>query len=95
VRPPFFFITGGVILRPTDFRWLLPGDGGMNLLGWMFFRNEPFWQQPFDAVWAYGMSISGSLVYSDSIPLMAFLFKPFAGLLPTDFQYFDLWTLVH
>ncbi|MBV8585172.1 MAG: hypothetical protein JO308_02710 [Verrucomicrobia bacterium] len=90
----FVLVTGGGILNPVDFRWLLPGDGGMNLLGWMFFRNAPFWQQPFGAVWPYGMSISGSLVYSDSIPLLAFLFKPFSGLLPTDFQYFGLWTLI-
>jgi len=32
-------------------------------------------------------------VFFDSIPLLAFLFKPFTSLLPEPFQYFDLWLL--
>lgn len=90
----FFLVTGGTILNPGNIRWLMDGDREMNLLGWMFFRNAPVLQQPFGANWQYGMEISSSTVYSDSISLLAFPFKLIKACLPEPFQYFGIWTLL-
>jgi hypothetical protein len=87
----FFLVTNGVVPRPGNLDWLMEGDRAMNLLGWMFFRNGPVLQQPFGANWQEGMDISSSIVYTDSISLMAFLFKPFNAWLPERFQYFGIW----
>src|SRR5271165_5894719 len=89
----FLLLTGGRIARPANLGWVMVGDAGMNLLGWMFFRDAPVLQQPFGANWRYGMKMSSSIVYSDSLPLFAFLFKPVSAALPEHFQYFGLWTL--
>jgi Family of unknown function (DUF6311) len=90
----FFFVTGGGILRPTNLGWLMGGDPGMDLLGWMFFRDTPFWQQPIGANWPFGMELGSALIYTDSLLLLAFPFKLFSGLLPPYFQYFGFWILI-
>ncbi len=90
----FFFVTGGGILRPTNLGWLMGGDPGMDLLGWMFFRDTPFWQQPIGANWPFGMELGSALIYTDSLLLLAFPFKLFSGLLPPNFQYFGFWILI-
>ncbi|MBV9671370.1 MAG: hypothetical protein JO076_00910, partial [Verrucomicrobia bacterium] len=90
----FWLITGGAIIYPTNLHWMLTGDPSMNYLGWMFFRNTPLLQQPFGAIWPYGMEISGSTVYSDSLSILAFPFKFISGWLPENFQYFGLWTFI-
>lgn len=90
----FFLVTGGAILRPGNLNWLMQGDGAMNLLGWMFFRNAPILQQPFGANWQYGMDISSSVVYADPVTLMAIFFKPLKALLPEHFQYLGIWILI-
>ena len=41
-----------------------------------------------------GLDISSSIAFTDSIPLAAFIFKPFNFLLPATFQYLGLWILV-
>jgi hypothetical protein len=37
----FLLLTGGRIARPANLGWVMEGDPGMNLLGWMFFRDGP------------------------------------------------------
>jgi Family of unknown function (DUF6311) len=90
----FVLVTGGEIIFPNNVRWLLTGDLAMNQLGWMFYRNAPILQQPFGANWQFGMDLSSSTVYSDSISLFAFPFKLFKAWLPEQFQYFGLWIFV-
>jgi Family of unknown function (DUF6311) len=90
----FVLLTGGHIARPGNVGWVMQGDPGMNYLGWTFFRNAPLLQQPFGANWQYGMEMSSSIVYSDSLPLLAFLLKPISAGLPENFQYFGIWTLL-
>ena len=41
----------------------------------------------------YGIEISSSIVYSDSIPLLAILLKPLSPFLTEPFQYLGIWTL--
>ncbi len=71
--------------------WLMIGDPGQSWSGWNFFRNTPLLQWPLGLNYNYGMGVGGSIVYTDSIPIMAFIFKPFSGILPARFQYHGLW----
>ncbi|MDP2186197.1 MAG: DUF6311 domain-containing protein [Xanthomonadales bacterium] len=88
----FVLITGGAILAPTYVDWLMRGgDSAQHWLGWQFFRQSPFFQWPLGANPEYGMDIGSSIVYSDSIPLLALVFKPFSAMLPDTFQYIGLW----
>lgn len=90
----FIFITGGEILNPTYTDWLMDGDPATHWLGWQFFRNTPFFQWPLGANTNYGMDISSSIVFTDSIPILAFIFRPLSYLLPESFQYIGLWLLL-
>jgi len=92
----FLLSTGGRILWPSNIDWLMTGedDGGTHYLGWEFYRNAPLLQWPFGANPDYGMEISSSIVFSDSIPLFAMALKPFSPLLPRPFQYLGIWLLV-
>jgi hypothetical protein len=90
----FMLTTGGKLLRPRYIDWLWEQDPATFFLGWHFFRNTPLLQWPLGANPAYGTDIGSSVVFSDSIPLLALLFKPFAGMLPATFQYLGLWILL-
>jgi hypothetical protein len=92
----FWAFTGGAkIALPTNLDWILVanGDPVQHYVGWNFFRDAPFFQWPFGRNPAYGETLSSSIVFTDSIPLFAFLFKPFSILLPAQFQYLGLWML--
>ena len=90
----FFALTRGAILDPRRASWLLSHhDTATTWLGWQFFRQAPLAQWPLGANPAYGLEIGSSVVYSDSIPLLALAFKPFGALLPAQFQYIGLWLL--
>ncbi|NWG39429.1 MAG: hypothetical protein HXY27_05630 [Hydrogenophilaceae bacterium] len=86
-------ITGPWVLDPRNLAWLEHGDPATHYLGWLFFRNGP-WTFPLGMNPSYGLELSSSIVYSDSNPLLALLFKPFSALLPVPFQYFGIWLLV-
>jgi len=91
----FLAATGGAVLDPRNTGWLfLTPDLATGYLGWQFFRQAPLLQWPLGANPGYGMELGTSVVFSDSIPLLALLFKPFAGLLPPAFQYAGLWLLL-
>ena len=79
-------------LNPTNINWLLVAyhDWGTHYLGWAFYKNEP-WTFPIGAITNYNYPNGTNIGFTDSIPLMALIFKPFAFLLPDDFQYFGIW----
>jgi len=85
-------ITGGAMLAPGNIHWLAKGDLAQSYLGWAFYRYAP-WSWPPGANPLYGAGLHTSVYYSDSIPLLALLLKPWAGWLPQPFQYFGLWVL--
>ncbi|OGT60553.1 MAG: hypothetical protein A3E01_11665 [Gammaproteobacteria bacterium RIFCSPHIGHO2_12_FULL_63_22] len=85
------FCDGGAILDPTYTDWLMVGDPASGWLGWQFFRETPWLQWPLGANPNYGAELGSAIVFSDSIPLLAFFFKPFEAWLPQSFQYFGLW----
>jgi hypothetical protein len=89
----FFLLFDPRLLDPSYFRWLfwLP-DPATQFLGWHFFRLEN-WHLPPGAATNYGMEMGSSIVFTDSIPLLALLFKLVRAALPEKFQYFGLWML--
>ncbi|GFK95057.1 hypothetical protein NNJEOMEG_02910 [Fundidesulfovibrio magnetotacticus] len=84
---------GWRILDPSGTGWLLQGDFAQHWLGWQFFRETPFWQLPLGRNDNWGLTIGSTVVFTDSIPLLALAFKAVSGWLPRHFQYFGLWTL--
>jgi hypothetical protein len=97
--PLFAFVAGLVvfsllvdpsILNPLNVDWLANGDPAQSYLGWLFFRQEP-WTLPLGLAYKLGMEQASSIVYSDSIPLLAIPFKLFQAWLPANFQYDGMW----
>ncbi|AEI65042.1 DUF6311 domain-containing protein [Corallococcus macrosporus] len=86
----FLAIYGPAALDPTRLGWLIRDDFSQHLLGWLFFRNEP-WRFPLGAIDGYLHPLGTTLGYMDAIPWVALLLRPFSGLLPADFQYIGPW----
>ena len=90
----FVMVTGGKILAPWNVTWLFGMDADANFIGWEFFRRTPIVQFPIGSSPFLGTGFSTSIVFTDSIPLLAIPFKFFNFLLPETFQYFGFWLLV-
>lgn len=89
----FFAVVGPGVLSPTNVGWLkVRPDSMTHYLGWVFFRHSP-WTMPLGLNPRYGLELGSSIVYSDSIPLLALIFKPLSPWLPEPFQYSGLWLL--
>jgi len=88
----FFIVVGPRALNPMNIAWLGDGDPATHYQGWVFFRHSP-WTFPLGLNPSYGLELSNGVIFSDSNPLFALLFKPFSALLPEPFQYFGLWLL--
>ena len=90
----FILIYGTNILNVTYTDWLLcGGDHSQHYLGWKFFRCAP-WQWYIGMMNNIAYPYSESVIFTDSIPLLAVFFKIFSGILPKSFQYFGLWGLL-
>ena len=87
----FILIYGFKVLDVTNTRWLmgspLGGDITQHYLGWLAYRNSD-WAFPLGLGKGLAGDRSFSVVFTDSIPLFAFVFKVFRGILPSNFQYF-------
>jgi hypothetical protein len=89
----FFLVAGASILNVQNIAWLGGSlDPAQHYLGWALYRNGP-WTFPLGLNPHNGLEFSNSIVFSDSLPLLAILIKPFNFLLPEVFQYFGFWTL--
>ncbi|MCU0072658.1 DUF6311 domain-containing protein [Pseudomonas koreensis] len=88
----FFLVVGPQALNPQNIAWLEQGDPATHYLGWAFFRHGP-WTFPLGLNPSYGLELGSAIIFSDSNPLLALLFKPFSAWLPDTFQYFGLWLL--
>ena len=80
-------------LFPSNVGWISGVDPLEHYLGWQLFRQSP-WTFPIGLSPHNGIDLSSSIVYSDAITLLAFLFKPFSVWLPEQFQYFGIWALL-
>lgn len=90
----FASLAGFRIVAPSNINWLLDSpDPTTHYLGWSFFRHDQ-WRLPLGLNPNYGLASGSSIVYSDSIPLLAILFKPFASWLGEPFQYTGLWLML-
>ncbi|OHY98653.1 DUF6311 domain-containing protein [Salinicola sp. MIT1003] len=77
----------GPALNPLNVTWLLAeGDSFQHFSGWDLFRRD-VWHWPLGAVPTLGSAIDSSVVFSDSIPLIALPLKLLHGVLPDPFQY--------
>lgn len=87
----FISIYGTKVLNPTYVGWLLEGgDISQHYLGWKAYRLST-WHFPVGMVDRLAYPYQTSVIFTDSIPLMAVPCKILSPLLPTDFQYFGIW----
>jgi hypothetical protein len=81
------------VLPPWNTGWMLTGTIGPDpvqyWLGYTFFKHSP-WSWPPGLNPAWGLEIGSSVFYSDSIPLLAFLFKALNPLVEVP-QYWGMW----
>jgi hypothetical protein len=85
-------IVGFKVLNPQYIDWLSSNDPLLHYLGWSFFRLDD-WRFPLGINPLLGVEISSSIVFSDSIPLLAIPFKFATKGWTENFQYFGIWTL--
>jgi hypothetical protein len=45
----FVVAFGTSVLNPTHLSWVMQGDGAAHVLGWLFFRHEP-WSWPLGSI---------------------------------------------
>lgn len=82
------------ILNPAYDAWLLQGgDLTSHYIGWEFFRASQ-WQFPIGLMDRICYPNTVSIIFTDSIPVFAVLFKLLSPLLPETFQYFGWWGLL-
>ena len=89
----FIAVVGIAPLMPTNLDLAQGVDPFKDYIAWVFYRHGP-WTFPLGLNPSYGLDISSSVVFSDSIPLFAILFKAFSSILPEPFQYLGIWTLL-
>lgn len=91
----FFLLLYGIqILNVTYDDWLLTGgDLSQHYLGWCFFRDSD-WSFPVGLMDKISYPNFVSVIFTDSIPLFAVIFKVFRNWLPETFQYFGIWGLI-
>lgn len=92
----FVLIYGGHILNPCYTDWLLTSEDGdltQHYLGWKFYRHSK-WSFPFGMIDTMAYPNRTSIIFTDSIPLFAFIFKIFRFMLPVRFQYFGWFGLM-
>ncbi len=90
----FMFIYGIQILNPYYDDWLLVGgDLSQHYIGWEGFRNSN-WTFPFGLSDSLTYPTSISVIFTDSIPLLAVFFKLLSPILPDTFQYWGIWGLI-
>lgn len=88
-----FYLLGPNYISPLNSEWLFSGDLSTYQLGWQFFKLDE-WRFPLGINPNYGIYLNNSVVFSDSLPLVAIFFKIFKNFLPSEFQYFSIWILV-
>lgn len=90
----FAIVCGFNALNPLNEEWLFGGgDATQHYLGWLFFRNSP-WAWPPGLNLSYGIGLNNSIVFTDSIPLLAIPLKALSSILPETFQYLGIWALL-
>ena len=71
----FINLSSYKILNPFNTLWLMEGDSATHFIAWQFFRFTPIFQWPIGSNPFYGMEISNSIVFADSVTLIAIILK--------------------
>ena len=95
----YWFVTRFNGFWPLHTNWLFNVrdgnvDASANYLGWEFFRHDSLLQWPIGKISTVGPAGGSSVAMTDSLPLLAILFKPFTFWFDTPFQYFGIWIFV-
>ena len=78
-------------LDPMNVEWTSSSyDLAQHYIGWEAFRRENL-TFPFGMFTSITYPFKTSLIFTDSIPILAFIFKPLNFILPDTFQYIGLW----
>ncbi len=90
----FLLLYGSAPLHFSYVNWIYKtgSDIFQHQIGWEWFRQEA-WHFPLGHINAYGYPFGTSIIYTDSIPLMAIPFKLLSPLLKPNFQYLGIWEL--
>lgn len=88
----FILIYGYKVIDVTYDGWLLTsgGDITQHYMGWKIYRNSS-WNFPIGLMEGLIYPDKVSIMYMDSIPIFAILFKILSPILPETFQYFGVW----
>ena|GEM_PF-4246732 len=87
-------IYGTKVLNPAHTDWLMhQGDLTQHYIGWLAFRSDA-WQFPPGMMKNVIYPAGTSVVFMDSIPLMAIFFKILNPVLPAAFQYFGIYCVI-
>ncbi|MCR4807904.1 MAG: DUF6311 domain-containing protein [Lachnospiraceae bacterium] len=91
----FLWVYGAKILNPVYDAWLFNADMDLkqHYIGFCHYRTSA-WRFPLGLIDTLSHPTSVSVIYTDSIPLFALLFKFFSGVLPLHFQYFGIFGLM-
>lgn len=87
----YFLIYGGYVINPMYTDWLFDSkDLTQHYLGWVAYRNGS-WTFPIGLTDKFAYPNYTSVMFTDSIPVFAVIFKIFSPVLPESFQYFGIW----
>lgn len=89
----FLLIYGPGVLNPVYDAWIFKvqdPDIHQHYLGWCHFRQSP-WFFPPGLMDSMSYPHKMSILWTDSIPLLAIIFKCFRNILPGTFQYFGMY----
>lgn len=90
----FIILYGFKILNPSYLDWTYQGgDLVQHQLGWEAFRNSR-WNFPIGLHDGLIYPNKISVIYTDSIPIFAIIFKCFSSVLPINFQYMGIYGLL-
>ena len=91
----FLWVYGYKIINPLYDAWLFNTDIDLSqhYIGFCHYRMSD-WHFPVGMIDTLSYPTRMSVIYTDSIPLFALLFKLFRGVLPVHFQYFGIFGLL-
>lgn len=90
----FVIVYGIKVLNPFYTDWLLGrGDLSQHYLGWEFYCQD-IWRFPIGMTNRLAYPIETSVIFTDSIPIFAILFKLLSQFFEQPFQYFGLWGIM-
>jgi len=86
----FVKLCGFDTLNPLNTVWMFTGDWRQHWLGFLFFQRAP-WAFPLGSLPSLHYPIGTNVGFTDSNPLLSILVKPFAGVLPAEYQLIGPW----